>query len=158
MRSFRYAASVAVLLLLVGIGGCRDTGAPVDAAAMVPARAPGAHGEASLPADTLLQAIRDRAHEAPVEGEGTVVHVLRDDTHGTPHQKFLVRVADGSTVLVAHNVALAPRLDGLAEGDVVAFRGSYVWTPKGGTVHWTHRDPRGEHRGGWLRWRGRTYE
>jgi hypothetical protein len=43
-------------------------------------------------------------------------------------------------------------------GDEVEFRGEYVWNAKGGVVHWTHRDPRGAHVGGWLRHAGRTYD
>lgn len=148
----RWWLAMAVVLTA---SACRETASPVDAA---PVGDPAPRIDAPVASDVLLDAIRAHAHEVPVEGEGTVVRVLRDDTQGNPHQKFLLRVGDGTTLLVAHNTAIAPRLDGLAEGDTVGFRGNYVWTPKGGTVHWTHRDPRGEHRDGWLRWRGRTYD
>ena len=55
-------------------------------------------------------------------------------------------------------IDIAPRLDGLAVGDQVAFRGVYEWNEQGGVVHWTHHDPSGEHPGGWLRYDGRTVD
>ena len=59
---------------------------------------------------------------------------------------------DGSpSVLIAHNLDLAPRVSPLARGDVLEFAGEFVWNDKGGVVHWTHPDPRGHHRAGWLR-------
>jgi hypothetical protein len=64
---------------------------------------------------------------------------------------------DGLTVLVAHDIDIAPRLDGLRVGDRVDFHGEYVWSDLGGTVHWTHHDPSGGHEDGWLRWQGRTF-
>lgn len=111
-----------------------------------PATSPVAFNDASL-----LEAIRSRARDVPVEGGGTVLRLLPDDRDGSPHQRFLVRVASGGTVLVAHNLALAARVAPLGEGDVVAFRGEYVWNEKGGVVHWTHPDPAGRHSAGWIR-------
>ena len=110
-----------------------------------------------MPRDTAAAAVRAHARDVEVEGHGIVLRLLPDDRDGSPHQRFLLRLADGGTVLVAHNLDLAPRLNGLATGETVAFRGEYVWNPKGGTLHWTHDDPRGTHPDGWLRWRGRVY-
>ena len=93
-----------------------------------------------------------------VEGEGVVTRVLADDLDGSRHQRFIVRLASGQTLLVAHNIDLAPRVAGLKEGDSVRFYGQYEWNEKGGTVHWTHRDPQGKHTAGWLKHDGRTYQ
>jgi hypothetical protein len=93
-----------------------------------------------------------------VEGEGVVTRVLADDLDGSRHQRFIVRLASGQTVLIAHNIDLAPRVAGLEEGDSVRFYGQYEWNEKGGTVHWTHRDPEGKHTSGWLKHNGRTYQ
>ena len=86
------------------------------------------------------------------------VEILPDDNEGTTHQRFLLRLDDGSSLLVAHNTSLAPRLNGLKPGDVVEFCGEFVDNDKGGLVHWTHRDPRGRHAAGWLRHNGKIYE
>ena len=117
------------------------------------------HG-AEIPAgDAILaKAFEDRARDLPVEGQGTVVRILKDDTEGGRHQRFVVRLASGQTLLVAHNIDVAPRLAGLSNGDTVAFRGVYEWSVEGGTVHWTHHDPDGQHAAGWIRYAGRTYQ
>ena len=92
-----------------------------------------------------------------VEAEGTVEKLFSDDLKGSRHQRFLVRLDSGHTVLISHNIDLAPRVDALRAGDPIAFRGEYEWNDKGGVVHWTHHDPDGRHPGGWLRHEDRTY-
>jgi len=91
-----------------------------------------------------------------VEFEGRVVRLLPDDNQGSRHQKFIVELASGHTVLVSHNIDLAPRVE-LARDDRVQVRGEYEWNDRGGVVHWTHRDPQGRIAGGWVRLRGREY-
>lgn len=93
-----------------------------------------------------------------VEGQGTVVRMLADDNNGSRHQRFIVRLDSGLTVLVAHNTDLAPRVDALRGGDAIAFSGEYEWNPKGGVIHWTHHDPQGRHPGGWLKHNGQIYQ
>ena len=105
----------------------------------------------------LASAFRNHKHDVPVEGRGTVVRVLPDDTRGSRHQRFILRLDSGQTLLVAHNIDVAPRIPDLKDGDEVAFSGEYEWNPQGGIIHWTHRDPDGRHPAGWLRHDGRTY-
>jgi hypothetical protein len=88
---------------------------------------------------------------------GRVVKVLRDDTKGSQHQRFLVQIPGGPTILIAHNIDLAPRVAGIREGDEVRFHGEYEWTDKGGVVHWTHHDPGGRRNGGWIDHQGERY-
>lgn len=91
-------------------------------------------------------------------GEGVVAKVLPDDTQGSRHQRFIVRMSSGQTVLIAHNIDLAPRVEGLSAGDTVSFAGEYEPNDKGGVVHWTHHDPSGRHVAGWIKHQGHTYQ
>jgi hypothetical protein len=106
----------------------------------------------------LEEAFAAQAHDVEVQGQGTVVRVLADDVEGSRHQRFILRLASGQTLLVAHNVDVAPRVEGLRPGETVAFRGVYEWNSEGGIVHWTHRDPDGSHPPGWLRYGGHQYD
>ena len=89
---------------------------------------------------------------------GIVTSLLPDDLQGSRHQKFILRLGSGQTVLVAHNIDIAPRISGLRVGDVVEYRGVFESNPQGGVIHWTHRDPSGRHPGGWLKHNGRIYQ
>lgn len=93
-----------------------------------------------------------------VESAGTVVRILSDDNHGSRHQRFILELANGQTLLIAHNIDLAPRINNIDVGDIVAFYGQYESNDRGGVVHWTHHDPQGQHVGGWLRHQGKVYE
>lgn len=106
----------------------------------------------------LHRAIASRAEDVQIEATGEVIKLLPDDNQGSRHQRFLVRVGEGRTVLIAHNIDLAPRVDALREGDAVSFSGEYVWNEKGGVVHWTHHDPKARHVDGWIRHEGRTFQ
>lgn len=106
----------------------------------------------------IVEVLRGERADAPVDGEGRVERVLSDDEEGSRHQRFILVLPSGQTILVAHNIDLAARIEGLRVGDEVRFRGDYEWNERGGVVHWTHRDPAGRHRGGWLEHAGRRYE
>ena len=103
-------------------------------------------------------AFANRLGNQQLEGKGTVEKLLPDDNTGSRHQRFIVRLDSGRTLLVSHNIDLAPRIDSLHAGDLVAFYGEYEWNPKGGVIHWTHRDPQGHHVAGWIRHDGRIYQ
>ncbi len=109
--------------------------------------------------DAVLQdAYSEKESDLQIRGEGVVVKVLGDDNKGIRHQKFILRISPKQTVLVAHNIDIAKRIDDLKEGDRVEFYGEYEWTPQGGVIHWTHFDPDGRHIHGWLRHNGITYQ
>lgn len=99
-----------------------------------------------------------KASDEMVDGDGRVVKLLADDNKGSRHQRFLLEIAGGKTLLFAHNIDLALRIDNLQVGDTVQFRGEYVYNPKGGVVHWTHLDPQNRHEAGWIKHRGITYQ
>mgnify|MGYP003384307174 CR=1 FL=1 len=117
--------------------------------------------QSTLVTDTdrlLRNAFNNHQSGLQVHGESVVSRLLPDDTRGSRHQKFILRLSHGQTILVAHNIDLAPRIRGLQVGDHVEFYGVYEWNEKGGVVHWTHHDPDGRHVGGWLSHRGNTYD
>jgi len=93
-----------------------------------------------------------------VNGVGVVRRVLSDDNEVSRHQRFILELEPVRTVLVAHNIDLAPRIDSLQTGDTVAFYGQFEENDRGGVIHWTHHDPQGLHADGWLKHRGRTYQ
>jgi hypothetical protein len=117
-----------------------------------------ASSASNMDAGSIIEAYDAHRNLPQVQGSGIVVKVLKDDTNGLQHQKFLLKVSGNITILIAHNIDLAPRVDDIHEGDTVAFKGEYIYTPKGGTVHWTHKDPRGNHAAGWLEHNGKKYE
>jgi hypothetical protein len=108
--------------------------------------------------DVFASAFAEHRENFVAEGHGTVTRVLSDDNDGSRHQRFIVTLGSGQTLLISHNIDLAPRIDGLAVGDSVSFKGEYEWNDKGGVVHWTHHDPEGRHEAGWIRHGGKTYQ
>ena len=109
-------------------------------------------------ADAIQAAFNERRSGVQVQGEGVVSKLLADDNDGSRHQRFILALSSGQTILVAHNIDLAPRIAMLKSGDSVAFNGVYEWNAKGGVVHWTHHDPDGRHQSGWLKHAGQTYQ
>lgn len=124
----------------------------------IPGRDEASVGRASDANQALVAAFENRQSNVQVQGGGEVTRVLSDDNEGSRHQRFIVRLASGQTILVAHNVDLANRLASLKSGDRVEFYGEYEWNAQGGVIHWTHRDPRGSHVAGWIKHKGRTYQ
>lgn len=106
----------------------------------------------------LKQAFDAQKSDIQVEGSGTVTRILSDDTDGSRHQRFILGLKSGQTILIAHNIDLAPRVSGIEVGDSVRFYGEYEWNNKGGVIHWTHKDPGNRHAHGWLKHKGKTYQ
>jgi len=105
----------------------------------------------------IVAAYRAKRGNLLVEGFGTVQRTLPDDDEGSRHQRFILDLSNGHTVLVAHNIDVADRVP-LAVGDRVGFRREFEWNDRGGVLHWTHHDPGGRHVGGWLERDGQRYE
>ncbi|EIF5160862.1 DUF3465 domain-containing protein [Vibrio cholerae] len=106
----------------------------------------------------LQQAYQSQQSDLQVQGLGQVVKVLPDDNDGSRHQKFILKLNSGQTLLFAHNIDLAPRIPNLKVGDSVEFYGEYEWNKKGGVLHWTHKDPQNRHAHGWLKHNDQVYE
>jgi hypothetical protein len=107
---------------------------------------------------SFLSAYQAKESDVQIRSTGVVVKILGDDNSGSRHQKCLLKLATGHTVLISHNVDLAPKVKIIDIGDSVEFCGEYEWNCKGGVVHWTQHDPAGKHQGGWLKHTGTRYE
>lgn len=109
----------------------------------------------------IMEAFEQQRHSIQVRGCGQVIAVLADDNKGSRHQRFIVQlegVEPKHTVLIAHNIDLAPRVDALQKGDEVVFYGQYEYNPQGGVVHWTHHDPAARHQHGWIEHNGQRFQ
>ena len=106
----------------------------------------------------IAAAFENQQSNLQIQGDGIVSKILPDDTKGSQHQRFILRLTNGQTLLIAHNIDLAPRIDNLNVGDTVEFYGEYEWNSKGGVVHWTHHDPSGRHEAGWLKHNDKKYQ
>ncbi len=108
---------------------------------------------------TLQDAFKNQQSDVMVEElTGTVSAVLPDDIEGSRHQRFVIRISRDQTVLVVHNIDMAPRINGLIKGDRVSVKGEYEWNDRGGLIHWTHKDPSSSHEDGWIEYNRVRYE
>lgn len=85
-----------------------------------------------------------------------MLRLIADDDDGVRHQRFILDMRNGQSLLMAHNIDLADRVP-VGLGDRIRFRGMYEWNEMGGLVHWTHHDPLGIEDGGYIRYRGKVY-
>lgn len=114
----------------------------------------------SVPADDAVTAV-ETAWQAKQSGlwittEGRIIRLLPDDNDGSRHQRFIIDVGNGHTLLVSHNIDLAGRVPA-ETGAVLTLRGRYEWNERGGVMHWTHHDPKGYEQGGWIELAGKRY-
>ena len=106
----------------------------------------------------IMQAYQQQRSDIQVQSQGTIKAILADDNQGSRHQKMILQLENGLTVLIAHNIDLAPRVEALKKGEIIEFFGEYEYSSKGGVIHWTHRDPQGKHANGWLKYQGKIYQ
>jgi hypothetical protein len=100
-----------------------------------------------------------RSH-VEVVADGTVTRLL--GTHAgveSPHEGFLFHLASGCSLIVRveSNVDFTGAIP-LDRGEHVVVKGEYEYYPRGGVIHWTHRDPRGRHEGGYVQVDGKIYD
>ena len=53
----------------------------------------------------VAAAIAAKQSDIAISGAGEVIKLLPDDQRGSRHQRFLLRLSSGATLLVAHNMA-----------------------------------------------------
>jgi len=113
-------------------------------------------GPAATQAGVVETAYAERRSGVWVEVQGHVARLLADDDEGSRHQRFIVELDSGHTVMVAHNIDLAQRVP-LQKNANLRLYGRYEWNDRGGVIHWTHRDPENRRTGGWIEFNGTVY-
>ncbi len=115
-------------------------------------------GEAKNQVQILEQYYKNKTSKKMIQLTGTVIKLLSDDLIEPRHQKFIIKTSTKMSLLVTHNIDLAPRINSINEGDEVLIYGQYEWNDKGGLLHWTHHDPKKRRAGGWIIHNGKKYE
>ena len=106
----------------------------------------------------VYNAFNSKTSNIQVTANAVVSRILADDTIGSKHQKFIIRMPNSQTILVAHNIDLAPRVPNLQVNKSITVYGEYEWSDKGGTIHWTHIDPNKNHIDGWIKYLDNKYQ
>ncbi len=104
-----------------------------------------------------LQAQANRLEKIEITVSAPVEKILQEDNRGLPHQRFLIRLSNGSTILVANDLKYGTFVP-LQPGDFVTIRGEYIWNRRGGVLHWTHKSDEPKHQGGWIELNGKRYQ
>lgn len=117
-----------------------------------------AKSELSAGDKAIQNAYDNNLNNIQIGGSGKVNKILPDDNSGSRHQRFIIKLESNQTLLIAHNIDLAPKISNLRIGDHINFYGEYEWNPQGGVIHWTHHDPNNRHEGGWLNHGGKLYQ
>jgi hypothetical protein len=108
-------------------------------------------------APSITEVFEQKKSDVQIEVSGIVSRLLPDDLKGSRHQRFIIQV-DNISLLIAHNIDLAPKIDNINVGDKISVFGEYEWNSKGGVIHWTHHDPAHKHITGWIRHNGNQYQ
>lgn len=163
MRRFFLVVSAVIGIYLV-VRVARHPTSPTSPAPKAVAAAPAPALPRATPTPSLsdnaaiMRAFTSHARDVRVDGSGSVSRVLPDDDQGGRHQRFLVQLPTGQSILIVHNIDIAPRVANLRVGDEIEFEGEYVWNERGGLVHWTHHDPSRRHTPGWVKHAGHVYQ
>ena len=104
----------------------------------------------------IVEAFRRGQSGFVTEIEAKVTRLLADDREGDRHQKFIIELPGGHTLLVAHNIDLAERVPAKV-GDRVRIRGEFEYNDRGGVLHWTHKAGSRNHEDGWIEFKGNRY-
>lgn len=110
------------------------------------------------PIAIIESAYTNQQSDISVTVKGVITKLLSDDTIGDNHQRIIVQLSNKQTILITHNIEIAPRVTGIRVGNTVYVHGDYVWNSQGGLIHWTHRDPDGIHENGWIVFGDKKFE
>lgn len=148
----RYCLPLFIVAFAVSIGGCDKSVGTIERP----------NYTKLTPSDALYEtevaaAQNNRQSHVVVTCTLPVKRMLRPDEKGEKHEKFLLQVSNGTTILVAHNTSRAPSVP-LSAGDIVTVHGEYIWNAKGGVIHWTHKSDTPRHEGGYIDFKGQRYQ
>jgi hypothetical protein len=146
----RISSAILVLVLLLGVTSCKKQVSHSSVAFVQDSH------EVNLA--ILEEAFENQRSGFFVEAGGIVEKIVPDDMQGNKHQRFIVSLENGQSLLIVHNSDIAPRILQIKKGDYLIFRGKYEWNDKGGIIHWTHHDPEGKILGGWIEYKGKRYQ
>ena len=110
------------------------------------------------PISEIETAFSSQRNDFTVTVKGTITRILSDDTAGDKHQRFIIKMSNDQTLLITHNIDIAPRVAGISIGSLIYAHGDYVWNSEGGLVHWTHHDQNGVHENGWIVFDGDKFQ
>lgn len=141
-KTYHYATAIVVLAVLIGV-------------ALLWQSRPGYRIEPGFM--TVQDAYRYHQTGMMAEVTGTVARVLMDDKDDPRHQKFIIRMTNGQSLLILHDQVSGDQVP-VKVDDTVLVRGEYQWTETGGMLRFTQRDysPRRMH--GWIEHQGRRYD
>lgn len=105
----------------------------------------------------IEKAYVNQQSEVMVEVSGQITRLLTDNKEDLQNQKFVIRLPNGQSLLVFHNIIDAEQVP-ISIHDEVTVRGEYFWTEPGGMVLGTRRDNSAERRHGWIMHQGKKYD
>ncbi len=82
-------------------------------------------GESDAGDAAVIKAQKKHKRKVELTLTAPVKELLPPDTDGSPHQRFLLELSNGTTVLVAHNTDLAPEVP-IHVGDLLTLHGEYI--------------------------------
>ena len=87
-----------------------------------------------------------------------VIKLLPDDKNGPLHQRWIMEIENGLTITVFYNVDIAERVP-IDVGSYVDVAGELEYGDrwKDPIMHWTHDDPQGQRKAGYVILNGTTY-
>lgn len=116
---------------------------------------------------TTLEGVSN-APKTEVTVQAKVDKILPDfnnPRNGLVHEQFLIKMADGTDVFVAHDLNYAPRVP-LQVGEDIKLKGEWIPTNENhagvdtiGVLHWTHHsEDERKHQSGYIEAGGQHYE
>ncbi|MDP3509818.1 MAG: DUF3465 domain-containing protein [Candidatus Melainabacteria bacterium] len=105
----------------------------------------------------IIQAQSQQARKVELTVTAPIKKLLREEDYREPHQRFLLILSNGTTVLVANDLQYGTYAP-VQEGNVVRIHGEYIWNERGGVLHWTHKSDEPRHESGYIDFNGMRYQ